>query len=78
MSKFQHSYTFMRGSLYSMWSLLEWGSLGVGAYLYYQTNKAKIAFTSDYIEAFVFAGAVGFMYLLNLLALFAQNCYLRG
>lgn len=78
MSKFQHSYTFVSGSLYSLWSPLEWGALGVGAYLYYQTNKSTLTFTVEYIEALVFAAAVAFMYLLNLLALFMQNCYLRN
>lgn len=49
MSKFQHPYTFISGSLYSLWSVLEWGSIGVGGYLYYLTNKDSIALTTTYI-----------------------------
>ena len=78
MSKFQHSYTFVSGSLYSLWSVLEWGSLGVGAYLYYQTNKATLAISVEYIEALVFAAAVLYFYLLNVLGLLIQNCSLRN
>lgn len=49
MSRFQHSYTFLSGALYSVWSLLEMGSLGTAVYFYYNTNKDLIALNSAYV-----------------------------
>ena len=91
MSKFQNHNTFLSGALFSLWSLVEIGSLTVVTYLYVVANTATVvshvkvgattstlSFSTDYLEALIFGGALCFMYLLNIIALFAQNCYLKG
>ena len=96
MSKFQYQHTFLSGALYSLWGVMELGSIGVVTYLYVNSTRVEttssplvgktlvgattynLGFTEDYLEALIFAGAVLFMYLLNIIALIAQNCYLRG
>ena len=78
MSRFQHYHTFIAGSLYALWSLLEIGSIATAAYFYYQSLKSTtITVNTNYVEAFVFIAAVAFLYILNVLALLAQNCFLR-
>ena len=77
MSKFQHSSTFIVGALYSLWSLLEWASIALAAY-FYLINNTEITPSSEYLEALIYGGAVGFFYLLNLTAVLVQNCFLRG
>lgn len=54
------------------------GALAVLVYLYYIRNGTKIGFNMDYLESLVLGASILFMYFLNLLALIAQNCYLRG
>ena len=91
MSKFQNHNTFLSGALFSLWSLVEMGSLAIVTYLYVVANTATVvghvkvgattstlSFSTDYLEALIFGGALCFMYLLNIVALFAQNCYLKG
>lgn len=77
MSRFQHPSTFIPGSLFALWSLLEMGSIATAAYFYYQSIKSTVNIKTSYVEAFVFIAAVAFLYLLNFFALIIQNCFLR-
>ena len=77
MSKFQHSTTFIVGALYSLWSVVEWAAVGLSVYFYLTKNK-DISVSRDYVEAFIFVGAIVVSYLLNIVAIFVQNCFLRG
>ena len=78
MSKFQHSATFIVGALYSLIALLEWGAIGVAFYLYYLRVASTFAISSEYLEALIYLASVAFFYLLNILALIVQNCFLRS
>ena len=77
MSKFQHSTTFIVGALYSLWSVLEWAAIGVSIYFYVKENS-DLQVSEQFVEAFIFAGSIAFLYLLNIIAIFVQNCFLRG
>lgn len=68
MSKLQFSHTFLAGAIFSVISILEWGALGYFLYLYY-----TIKFTEESMPLFVGLGALGYLYIMNIIAFIAQN-----
>lgn len=73
-----------------MWSLVEMGSIATVTYLYVTANTATVvghqkvgsttttlSLSAQYLEALIFFCAICFIYFLNIIALFAQNCFLR-
>lgn len=72
MSKFQNSNTHVYGALFSLWSMLEWGSVCLSGYFFYE----KYGYQK--IEFYLIGGAVAFWYLLNIIAIIVQNLYLMN
>jgi hypothetical protein len=72
MSKFQSSFTFTSGVLYSLWGLVEWASVASMLWFFYQ------AYSWNHIEFYIIGGSFAFLYVLNMLALLVQNIYLLG
>lgn len=68
MSKLQFTDTFLAGAVYSLLSLLECGALGYFLYLYYIQLYA-----TEPLPFIIGVSAIGFLYLLNIIALIAQN-----
>lgn len=70
MSKLQFSNTFVPGAIFSLICLCEVGALGYFLYLYFLEF-----FTEDPFSFYIGIGAAAFLYLLNILALFIQTCF---
>jgi hypothetical protein len=69
MSKLQFGHTFMSGAIYSLLSICEVGALAYFLYLYYLYNFFTLP-----LPFIVGVAAIGYLYLLNILAIFIQNC----
>lgn len=68
MSKLQFSHTFMPGAVYALLSLLEWGALGYYLYLYFIEF-----FSKEPLPLYIGLAALGYLYILNIFAMIAQN-----
>jgi hypothetical protein len=72
MSKFQYDRTYVSGSLYALYGLLEWGAT-IFLLLYYFVQKGKI----NFLAYLLICGGLALNYLLNFLFLCIQNCSLK-
>ncbi len=70
MSKFQNPFTFISGVLYSLWGIAEWGSVATMLWFFYQ------AYGWNHVEFYILAASFALLYVINMLALIVQNCYL--
>jgi hypothetical protein len=69
MSRLQFNHTFMSGALYALIGVIETGALAFFIYLYFIDF-----FVTSNLPFFVASAALAYLYLLNLVSLFVQNC----